>query len=124
MTIRECLDKVEKLKPNDFEDCILVSWLSDLDAAIFDEVICTHEGGEVESFDGYDEGTDVDATVLLAKSPDEEMYIHWLIAKIEMHYGELNRYANSYTLYNQAYRAFANRYNRSHAPRRVGHRYF
>ena len=115
MTIREALEKVDKLKPNQFEDAEKVRWLNDLDAMIKADIIDTHEGAELVTFDGYDEDTDAD-TELLVPSPYSDIYLHYLFAQIDFNNAEYTRYNNAISMFNSKYIDFAAHYNRTHLP--------
>ena len=44
MTIKECIDLVDNVKPNQYSIEDKVSWLSYIDGIIINEVLKTHEG--------------------------------------------------------------------------------
>ena len=116
MTIIEAINQIDSLKPNTYSMPDKVRWLSNLDWMIKTEIIDTHEGAEGESFSGYTEETSLD-TVLLAKAPNEDLYIKWLETQIDYANGEYGRYNNSMTAFNTAYSTFCNYYNRTHMPK-------
>lgn len=122
MTISDALTLVDRLKPNQYTDTMKVKWLSKLDGQIYKEVFLTHEGNEVESFSGYDEANQ--DTVLLVPYPyDEDIYNYFLQAQIDKENGEMGKYNQNITLYNNAYRNFQNDYNRTHMPLPKGTRF-
>lgn len=122
MTIRDALTLVDRLKPNQYTDTMKVKWLSKLDGQIYKEVFLTHESNEVESFSGYDEANQ--DTVLLVPYPfDEDVYNYFLQAQIDKENGEMGKYNQNITLYNNAYRNFQNDYNRTHMPLPKGTRF-
>ena len=116
MTILEAINRVDSTKPNSYTQIEKVDWLSTLDGIIKGEIIDTHEGGEAIVFDGYDVGTSLD-TPLLVPAPYDDIYIRWLEARIDYANGEINKYNNSLTAYNDAYDLYANYYNRKHMPK-------
>ena len=122
MTIQGAITNVDRLKPNQYTDTMKVKWLSKLDGQIYKEVFLTHEGNEVEVFNGYDDaGQD---TVLLVPYPfDEDIYTYFLQAQIDKENGEMGKYNQNITLYNNAYRNFQNDYNRTHMPLPKGTRF-
>lgn len=69
----------------------------------------------VDGFRTYAANVEQD-TELLIPEPDDEIYIHWLYAKIDYRLGELERYNVDAQLYNQAWSEAAKRYNRHHMP--------
>lgn len=117
MTIQDAIVMIDNLKPNAYTEADKIGWLDRLDRTVMEEVIMTHEGyEEYDDFDGYDADTDR-TTVLLAGPPHDEIYLRYLEAQIDYADGELERYQNSFTMFNSAYRDFQNAYNRAHKPR-------
>lgn len=115
MTILEVLAKVNKLKPNGFEQTEMIDWLSTCEWNIKRDIIDTHEGSEAVEFTGYDGETPTD-TVLIAPAPYDELYVRWLEAQVDYANGEIGKYNNSMALYNEAMLSFRNYYNRVHKP--------
>ena len=116
MTIAEVISKVDALKPNTYTTEDKVEWLSNLDARVKSKIIDAHESNEPVEFHGYDSLLDQE-TVLLAPAPYDEMYLRWLEAQIDYANGEFGKFNNSITMFNAAYAAFANYYNRTHMPK-------
>ena len=115
MTLMEAISRVDNIKPNRYTQVEKIKWLSTLDGIVKAEIIDTHEGGESIPFAGYD---DVSAltTDLLVPAPYDEIYVRWLEAQIDYANGEYGKYNNSITMYNKAYSAYENYYNRTHLP--------
>ena len=115
MTIEQAITLVDGLKPNQYDHEQKVKWLSKLDGMIYTEVISTHEGNELEHFDGYD--TAMPDQMLLVPYPyDEDVYNYFLQMQIDRENGEMVKYNQSATMYNNAYKTFCDWYNRSHHP--------
>ncbi len=123
MTINEAINKTDALKPNNFSIEDKIGWLSTLDYTVMREMIDTHEGGEDIVFEGYTEDTDLD-TELLAPAPYDEMYLRWLEAQIDYANNEFGKYNNAITMFNTAYGAYNNYYNRTHMPKGKQRKYF
>ena len=120
MTIAEIIDMVDDLKPNKFTDEQKISWLSDCDSVIFNDVISTHErqDGDPETFSGY--AADVDgSTKLLVDAPHDQLYRYYLEMQIDQGNMEMAKYNNSAALYNQWLANYAGYYNRTHMPKSV-----
>ena len=119
MTIKEAIDLVDKLKPNSSHYLVKVKWLSKLDGQIYREVFATHEGNPAEGFHGYDHAEP--ERILLVPYPyDADIYTYFLQAQIDKENGEINKYNQSVTLYNNAYGSFQAWYNRTHMPVTAG----
>jgi len=112
MTVREAIDRCDALKPNQYSDDVKLTWLSELDNHIYNDIYLTHEECIPHPVFPYTE----DDTVLLAESPYDELYPSYLKAKIDEMNEETTRYANSAAVYNSQYQDFARYYNRTHMP--------
>ena len=115
MTILEAINTVDGQKFNTYTTVEKLAWLSRLDSLVKRMIIDTHEGWESVSFGGYDDKTPMD-TELLVPEPFDEIYLLWLEARIDYANGEYDKYNNSITMYNAAYDAYANYYNRNNMP--------
>lgn len=116
MTIQECIDIVENLKPSQYSTPDKVMWLSFIDAIIINDVLKTHEDydGEYDTFVGYSpDHTDV---ALVVPSPYDRLYTAYLCMKIDEVNGETARYNNSATLFNSYLMEYKKYYNRTHLP--------
>ena len=121
MTIMDALYRIDEVKPNSYSQAEKMKWLSSLDGVIKSEIIDTHEkcagceGCKDVTFNGYDEATDL-STPLLVPAPYDDIYLRWLETQIDYANGEYGKYNNSMAMYNTAYTAYANHYNRTHMP--------
>ncbi len=122
MKIIDAINRVDALKFNTYSDSEKVEWLSRLDNSVKNLIIDTHEGGEDIIFTGYDDTTDKN-TVMLVPAPFDEVYLRWLEAQIDYHNGEFDKFNASIIMYNTAFDAYANFYNRNHMPRSRGTRF-
>jgi hypothetical protein len=115
MTIEQAISLVDKLKPNQYLPVLKIKWLSKLDGQIFKEVFATHEDNPITAFEGYTE--DDKGKELLVPYPfDEDIYNYFLQAQIDKENGETAKYNQSITLYNNAFLAFQNYWNRTPMP--------
>lgn len=115
MTIQEAIATVDKLKPNQYDAQTKINWLSKLDGMIFKEVIMTHVHHCHQHFEGYEHAAE-DTELLVPYPYDEDVYNYFLQSMIDKENGEMAKYNQSATLYNNAYKAFCNWYNRTHRP--------
>lgn len=123
MKISEAVSRLDALKHNTYTPADKVSWLSRLDAMVKKHIIDTHEGADQVTFTGYDANTDIN-TVLLIPEPYDEAYLRWMEAQIDYHNGEYSKYNNSIELFNTAYKAYQDYYNRTHMPIGKNIKYF
>lgn len=73
MTIREAIELVDRLKPNQYGSADKLRWLSELDGAVWHEIWSAHETA-VPAFTGYGPEADLDGTALLIGWPYDEIY--------------------------------------------------
>ncbi len=123
MTISEAISRTNEVKPNAYSEPQKILWLSELDGMIKTEIIDTHHDGEGVPFFGYDINTDI-TTELLAPAPYDVLYLRYLEMKIDYYNGEYGKYNNSMVMFNAAYSAFENYYNRKHMPISRGKRFY
>ena len=117
MTIQQAIQSCDSLKPNQYTEDDKIRWLSNLDGLIFCEIIGSYEEEEEKTFSGYTNTTPKD-TELLVQDPYSDVYIKYLFAQIDFNNAEYTRYNNSMMMYNMAYIAFADYYNREHKPKK------
>lgn len=116
MNIKECIDTVDNLKPNQYTIREKVMWLSFIEEIIINDVLKTHEGydGRYDDFEGYsDEKISV---TLIVPSPYDRLYTAYLTMKIDEANNETARYNNSATLYNTYMMEYKKYYNKTHMP--------
>ena len=123
MTIIEAISRIDTLKPNTYTPESKVYWLSNLDGIVFEKIIKTHEGAEINEFKGYTAETPMDAKLIIS-APHDDIYIKWLEAQIDYANGEYDKYNNSIVAYNDAYAEFERHYNRTHMPKGKSFKYF
>ena len=116
MTIKECIDQVDSVKPNQYGVEEKVEWLSYLDGTIINDVLKTHEGydGSYDDFIGY--SPDKLGVKLIVDSPYDRLYVAYLKMKIDEGNGETARYNNSATLFNSYLLEYKKWYNKTHMP--------
>lgn len=104
MTGREALDAVGTLKPHAYGAEALLRELSRLDGRIMKELWHGRAGaaGELPNY------TEVNAanTALVAEEPYDLMYLHYLMARIALWNGEVERYNQYAQLFEEAYGAY------------------
>lgn len=109
MTVGDMIAQTRALNQGRYSDSQLMEWLSEADARIYEEVLCTHTGGDI-TWSPYENMGDS----LIVPATFGELYRHFLDAKIYLAGGETNRYNNAATLYNTALSEYKKWYNRTH----------
>lgn len=116
MTIKDCIDIVDNIKPNQYTIKDKVMWLSFIEQIIINEVLKTHEGydGRYDDFEGYSENKL--SVTLIVPSPYDILYQEYLKMMIDKENGEIARYNNSMTSYNAHMLEYRKHYNKTHMP--------
>lgn len=120
MTILEAITRADSLRHNTFTQAEKIGWLAQVDGQLFRDLVQTHEQEQTGPMGCYDEQTPMDQQ-LLAPSPYDELYLHYLFAQMDYYHGEYDRYNRSMGMYQAVLSAFTNFYNRTHRP--TGHRF-
>ena len=108
MKIRDVITKVDDIKPNSYSEEDKLQWLEDIENKIHGEIVMQYVD-PVEMTDFSD-----DESELIAPNPYDNLYISYIIAKIDFYNNETTRYNNSMIMFNEEYQAFINYYNRTH----------
>ena len=116
MTIKDCIDIVDNIKPNQYTIKDKVMWLSFVEEIIINDVLKTHEGydGRYDLFEGYSE--DKLSVSLIVPSPYDRLYTEYLKMMIDKENGETARYNNSMVSYNTYMMEYRKYYNKTHMP--------
>lgn len=116
MTVRECIDQVNMVKPNQFSTDDKLRWLSYIDKKIILDVLKCHDGynRQYDLFEGYSLN-DLEK-YLIAEAPYDNLYIQFIKMKIDEENGETTRYNNSAIMFNEYYDDFRKAYHRNHMP--------
>lgn len=119
MLVRECIDIVDNLKPNQYGVEEKARWLSFLDMIIINDVLKTHEDYDekYDLFEGY--ALDNLGIKLIVDAPYDQMYLEFLKMKIDEENGETARYNNTATMFNSYLSMYKKWYNKNHMPLQV-----
>ena len=115
MTLNEIITLVGELKPNQFEDTVLIGWINAIEGKLVREVFCMREEDErIQSlkYSKYDELTDMD-TELLVPDPYTDLYKYYLFSMIDLTNEETDRYTNSMIMFNNSLQEFVNYWYRT-----------
>lgn len=101
MTLKEVIDLVDKMRPNDFPPEVKTVWINDLETKIQAEVLLLSPPDTIT----YDYSVDANCELLVDK-PYEKIYYSYLISMVSFGNGEYDRYENESKLFNSHYSAF------------------
>ena len=112
ITVGEMIAEMRSLHHiREFSDKQMMDWLSQIDARIYKEVLCTHVG-DIPQWHPYENMQ----LPLLIPFSHSDVYRHWLNAKVYLALGDTKRYNNAAELYNTALSEYMDWYNRTHKP--------
>lgn len=120
MTIRDAIEQVDKLKPNQYTTDEKVRWLSALDGQIWREAITQHDMPHADNFSGYAVGSGMDTELLVQEPYAVDIYINYLQSRIDRENAEIGKYNQSITMYNTAYNTWLNWLTRTYHPLLAG----
>ena len=86
MTILEAITRADLIRPNELDPAVKLRWLSTLDGQIHAELLASHAGAP-EPFRGYDGETELQTTELLVPYPYDELYLRYLLMRIDLEHG-------------------------------------
>jgi hypothetical protein len=115
MTIFEAIAQADLLRPNELDPAVKLRWLSTLDGQIHAELLSAH-ADPPGPFSGYDETTELQSTRLLVDKPYDELYPRYLLMRIDLEHGELDRYNNDAAVFNRLWQSTAAHHCRTHTP--------
>lgn len=99
MTARQIIDRVNEIKPNAFTDAVKLAWLNELEGRVAAEVLLMPPA-EIK-------GAALTMTsVPLVDPPYDDMYVHWLEARIDESNGEYSKYQNTMQRFNACFSEF------------------
>ncbi|MCL1819416.1 MAG: hypothetical protein FWG36_02025 [Oscillospiraceae bacterium] len=103
MTIQQAIKRADALKPNAFTNREKTEWLNALEGRIAANIFLMAHVEIVMLLFDWPSGKNIE---MLVKPPHDDIYIHWLCAKIDEANGEYNKYQNSMQIYNEYYGDF------------------
>lgn len=112
-TYTQIIAHVDENKPNAFSSETKLNWLTTLDGKIAADVFLM-DIREIQTLPReYPEALECEP---LVGFPHEDIYEHWLEAKIDYANGEYDKYQNSMEAYNAVYNGFVNWFLNTYDP--------
>lgn len=111
MTIRQAIERADKLIRNEYNNEEKINWLSAVDTLLQRELVMRHEGGAERDTKYTTEDMDKE---LIAQSPYDEMYVLYIMVKIYFFNGEIELYNNAADEYNNVLHEYRKWYVRNH----------
>ena len=115
MTVNEALIQTDRYIPNRIDEREKLLWLSRVESRIIDEVHARYpELVRSEGFTGFT--ADDKERQLCVPMPYDELYVHFLAAKIQLRLHEQRHYNNEVFLYNSLLKDYKIMLNRRYRP--------
>lgn len=105
----EVLSQADLLSPNQYTTEQKLQWLGELEGRIYADVILAPPE-KLEEMEKTWQDT------LAVTWPHNDLYVHWLLAKIHQANGELELYQNRMESFNASYQNYVNWYIRNYDP--------
>ena len=127
MRLQQAMDRVDEMRPNMQDSALKIAWLSELDGLIWNELIIRHAMTEAEyshypkdesgepKMPEYDIDTDP-GQKLLVPAPYDNIYLYWLMAKIDEQTMEQEKFNNDRAMWNASWESFSDYWTRNHMP--------
>lgn len=116
MTVGELIERIIMLRGRQYDEDIMVGWLNEIEGQVVDDVVNRAEGYDMVFKPlSYAQDTEKQLTI-----PErfQDVYINYMLSKIDYHNQETERYNNDVVMYNSAYDAYAAWFRRTHKPKR------
>ena len=117
MNIQEALDLADQMKPNMMSRQVKIAFLQELDQLIYKEILLKHVHTPEEEVLPEYESDDTGSTELLVPDPyGTEMYMAWLMSKIDLLNQEIDKYNNDRAMFENAYDTMSDWWTRTRMP--------
>jgi len=111
LTLQQCIDEVDEIKPNAFSAETKTRWLNEIEGKVQTEVMLIASVDVVQY--SYPENKDWE---LLVNPPYDRLYPAYLAARIDFANGEYEKYQNTMQMFNDVYNNFVRWYAATYAP--------
>lgn len=117
MTIRDLLEDVDRLYPNQADPEYKWARITQIEKMLRDECLLTHQISEAEAQKAAEIASHDTLPAdyePIAQPPYHDLYIHYAAAQIAAINADSDGYANQSTLFNNALLTYKNYFNRTH----------
>lgn len=116
MTVAGLIEKLLELRGTQYSEDTMVGWLNEIEGQVVEDVVNKAEGYAVKFRPlSYDLDAEKELTI-----PDrfQDVYINYVLSKLDFHNQETERYNNDVVMFNSAFDAYAAWFRRTHMPKR------
>jgi hypothetical protein len=114
-TVAKVIAKLDKLKPNAYDNPTKLSWINEVEERIYQDIILRKKVAEdevEEVFTVFTDATD-DERELVVESPYLDVYFQYLSSKVDYHNQDFGLYNNSTSIFNKTLQDYAAYYRRN-----------
>ena len=112
MTLKECIEYVDGIKPNAFTNDQKTRWINEIEGRVQTEVFLWDPDTNHTTYTWENNQN----TVLFVKPPYEEIYYEYLSAKIDYANGEYDNCQNTQAMFEDVWIAFKRWFIRTYHP--------
>lgn len=115
MTVAGLIERVLEFRGTQYNEDTMVGWLNEIEGQAIEEVVNKAEGFDVEFIPlSYDLDAERELTI-----PDrfQDVYINYMLSKMDFHNQETERYNNDVVMFNGAFDAYAAWFRSNHIPK-------
>ena len=117
MTLQEAIDQVDEMKANMMSVRMKVGFLTEIDQLIHDEIVMKHEHTAEQAVRPvYSEDTDLMTELIVPDPYGKDLYVYWLMSRIDDQNQEDGRYNVDRAKFENAYRTMADWWTRTFMP--------
>lgn len=117
MTLQEALNEIDEKKPNMMSTARKIRYISDVEGKLHKEILMKHEHDEEdETCPTYDTNTNANTTELLVPNEYADLYIYYVLIKIDEDNQEEDKENNDRLRFEKAWREFGDYWTREHMP--------
>lgn len=116
MNLAAAIQMADEIRDNEIPAKTKAKWLYDMDGQLWIDVVSRYEGGDLEKPD-YDEEAEpeeFDRYELMIPAPYDGLYVDYLVLRIDLANGDIDRYNNGSAVFERQRQIWANYYNRTH----------
>lgn len=118
MKLNDAISEAQALRPSEIQRSMMIRWLSALDGQLWQEIVSKYipDDDTPDTMPEYDPSathTNPD-TVLMVQAPYDEMYIDYLVMRIDLINADYERYNNGAVRFREEWQAYVDWYNRNH----------
>ena len=111
LTLQQCIDEVDEVKPNAFSNETKTRWLNEIEGKVQTEVMLL-AGVDVIQY-SYPENKDWE---LLVEPPYDGLYPAYLAARVDFANGEYEKYQNTMQMFNAFFGEFIRWFALTYSP--------